>query len=230
MPDSKPTLVTLTHPRSPAAEAYRTLRANLSLSSLDHPLHTLVVTSAAPGEDKSIALANLAVAMAQGGQRVILVDADLRHPSLHELFGAPNERGLATLLEEQDALTAPPLAPVADVEHLQLLTSGPLPLDPAAQLGSKRMEEVIAALQKRADVVLFDAPPVLAATDAAVLGHEGGRRAARRAGRTHQPRPRPAGQRATGKSARPHRRRGAHPCAGRQIAGILAEARARSRR
>ena len=170
MPDSKSTLITLTHPRSPAAEAYRTLRANLSLSSPDHPLHTLVVTSAAPGEDKSITLANLAVAMAQGGQRVILVDADLRHPSLHELFDAPNERGLVTLLDEQDALTAPPLAPVADVERLQLLTSGPLPLDPAAQLGSARMDKVIAALQKQADVVLFDAPPVLTATDAAILG------------------------------------------------------------
>jgi non-specific protein-tyrosine kinase len=170
MPDSKPTLITLTHPRSPAAEAYRTLRANLSLFSTDRPLRTLVVTSAAPGEDKSITLANLAVAMAQGGQRVILVDADLRHPSLHELFDAPNERGLVTLLDEQDALTSPPLAPVAEVEHLQLLPSGPPPLDPAAQLGSARMDKVIAALQKQADVVLFDAPPVLTATDAAILG------------------------------------------------------------
>ena len=170
MPDFKPTLITLTHPRSPAAEAYRTLRANLSLSCADRPLHTLVVTSAAPGKDKSVALANLAVVMAQGGQRVILVDANLRHPSLHELFGAPNEHGLVTLLDEQDALTAPPLGPVAEVEHLQLLTSGPLPLDPAAQLGSARMDKVIAALQKQADLVLFDAPPVLAATDAAILG------------------------------------------------------------
>jgi non-specific protein-tyrosine kinase len=170
MPDSKSTLITLTHPRSAAAEAYRALRANLFLSCHEHPLHTLVITSAAPGEDKSTALANLAVAMAQGGQRVTLVDADLRRPSLHELFDAPNERGLTTLLDGQDALTAPPLAPVADVEHLQLLSSGPLLLDPAAQLGSRRMEEVIAALLKRADVLLFSAPPVLAAMDAVVLG------------------------------------------------------------
>jgi non-specific protein-tyrosine kinase len=169
MPDTS-SLITLTHPRSPAAEAYRALRANLFLSTLDHPLHTLVATSAAPDEDKSVALANLAVVMAQGGQRLVLVDADLRHPSLHELFGVPNERGLATLLDGQDAVTAPPLATVADIENLQLLTSGPLPLDPAAQLGSKRMEEVIAALQKRAEVVLLDAPPILVATDAVVLG------------------------------------------------------------
>jgi capsular exopolysaccharide synthesis family protein len=170
MPDPKSALITLTHPRSPAAEAYRALRANLSLSMLDHPLRTLVVTSVAPGEGKSSALANLAVTMAQGGQRVILVDADLRHPTLHELFGAPNERGLATLLDEQDPLTAPPFVPVAEVEHLQLLPSGPPPLDPAAQLGSPRMEKIIAALRQRADVMLFNAPPVLAATDAIVLG------------------------------------------------------------
>jgi len=170
MPDSKPTLITLTYPRSPAAEAYRALRANLALASPDLPLHTLVVTSAAPGEDKSTTLANLAIVMAQGGQRVILVDADLRRPSLHALFGVSNERGLTTLLDGQDALTAPPLAPVADTEHLYLLTSGPLPLDPAAQLGSRRMEEVIAALLKRADVLLMDAPPVLVAADAVMLG------------------------------------------------------------
>jgi len=170
MPDPKSLLVALTHARSPAAEAYRALRANLAMSGLDHPLRALVVTSAAPGEDPSITLANLAIVMAQGGQRVILVDADLRHPSLNELFGVPNERGLATLLDEQDALSAPPLTAIADVDGLQLLASGPSPLDPAAQLGSKRMEEVIAALLKRADVVLLDAPPVLAATDAVVLG------------------------------------------------------------
>jgi capsular exopolysaccharide synthesis family protein len=170
MPSPTHNLITLTHPHSPAAEAYRTLRANLAMSSSGHPLCALVVTSAAPGEDKSAALANLAIVIAQGGQHVILVDADLRHPSLHEIFGLPNERGLATVLNEQDALTAPPLAPIPDVENLELLTSGPLPLDPAAQLGSKRMEEAIAALQKRADVVLFAAPPVLGATDAVVLG------------------------------------------------------------
>ena len=170
MPESKPTLITLTHPRSPAAEAYRALRANLTMVSLDHPLRALVVTSVAPGEGKSTALANLAVVMAQGGQRVILADADLRHPSLHELFGVSNERGLTTVLDEQDALTAPPLTAIADVDGLQLLTSGPSPLDPAARLGSRRMEEIIAALQKRADVVLFDASPVLAATDAVMLG------------------------------------------------------------
>jgi len=108
--------------------------------------------------------------MAQGGQRVILVDADLRHPSLHEIFGAPNERGLTTLLDERDPLTAPPLLQVADVDYLQLLPGGPPPLDAAAQLGSRRMEDVITALKKRADLVLFGTPPILAAMDAIILG------------------------------------------------------------
>ena len=85
-------LITLTDPRSPAAEAYRTLRTNLTFAALDKPIETLLVTSAAPDEGKSIVLANLAVTMAQGERRTILVDADLRRPSLHEIFGVANER------------------------------------------------------------------------------------------------------------------------------------------
>ncbi len=163
-------LVTLTHPRSPAAEAYWTLRTNLYFSSLDHPLRTLVVTSPAPGEGKSAVLANLAVAMAQSEKRTIVVDADLRRPSLHELFGVPNERGLATMFVDQAAMADPPLAPIRGVEGLWLLPSGPLPPNPAELLSTQRMERVIETLTARADVVLFDAPPVVAVTDAAVLG------------------------------------------------------------
>jgi len=162
-------LITLADPRSPAAEAYRTLRTNLTFAALDKPIETLVVTSAAPGEGKSTSLANLAVTMAQGERRTILVDADLRRPSLHEILGLSNDRGLTTMFVEPQALRRPPLAET-DVENLLLLPSGPLPPNPADLLGSRRMEEVIAALRTRADMVLFDAPPVVAVTDAAVLG------------------------------------------------------------
>ena len=162
-------LITLTDPRSPAAEAYRALRTNLTFAALDKPIETLVVTSAAPGEGKSTTLANLAVTMAQGERRTILVDADLRQPKLHELFGVSNSRGLTTMFVEPDALRDPPLAQTA-VGNLLLLPSGPLPPNPADLLGSSRMEEVIAALRDRADVILFDAPPVVVVTDAAVLG------------------------------------------------------------
>jgi len=162
-------LITLTDPRSPAAEAYRTLRTNLTFAALDKPIETLVVTSAAPDEGKSTVLANLAVTMAQGERRVILLDADLRRPGLHEIFGSANERGLTTMIVEETALDDPPLIDVG-VGNLWLVPSGPLPPNPADILGSRRMEEAIAALKARADVVLIDAPPVVAVTDAVVLG------------------------------------------------------------
>lgn len=161
-------LITVTNPRSPISEAFRTLRTNLEFSSLDHPLHTMVVTTAASEEGKSITLANLAVIMAEGGKRVILVDCDLRRPALHDIFGVPNDEGLTTMLRDDAALNDPPLQEIG-IEGLSLLSSGPLPANPAVLLGSRRMREVIATLRERADLVLFDAPPVVAVTDAAVL-------------------------------------------------------------
>jgi non-specific protein-tyrosine kinase len=136
----QPNLITLTNPRSPAAEAYRTLRTNLYFSSLDRALESLVVTSAAPGDGKSTALSNLAVTMAQGEKRTILVDADLRQPSLHTLFGVGNNQGLTTMTVDESALAEPPLV-ATDVENLWLLPSGPLPPNPAEILGSRRMED-----------------------------------------------------------------------------------------
>lgn len=162
-------LITLTDPRSPAAEAYRTLRTNLTFAGLDKPIQSLLVTSAAPGDEKSTTLANLAVAMAQGERRTILVDADLRRPQLHQIFNVPNESGLTTLFVDPETLADPPLVET-DVDNLTLLPSGALPPNPADLLGSRRMEEIIAALRAQADVLLFDAPPVIAVSDAAVLG------------------------------------------------------------
>jgi non-specific protein-tyrosine kinase len=167
----QPKLITLTAPRSPAAEAYRTLRTNLYFSSLDQVLETLVVTSAAPGDGKSTTLSNLAVTMAQGERPTILVDADLRQPSLHTLFGVSNSEGLTTMAVDKGALSEPPLVD-SGVDNLWLLPSGPLPPNPAEILGSRRMEEIINALKSRADMLLFDAPPVIAVTDAAVLGNK----------------------------------------------------------
>lgn len=166
---SQPSLITLTDPRSPAAEAYRTLRTNIDFSGLDRSIHALLVTSVAPVAGKSLTLANLAVAMAQGDKRTILVDADLRRPTLHTLFGLNNDKGLTSLFIDAKGPIEPALKDVA-VPNLQVLTSGPLPPNPAELLGSQRMLDVIAALKQRADIVLFDAPPVIAVTDAAVLG------------------------------------------------------------
>lgn len=161
-------LITIANPKSPVAEAYRVLRTNIQFSSLDRPLRTLLITSAGSEEGKSTTLANLAVTFAQAGNEVVVVDSDLRRPSLHKLFGLPNEQGLTTfLLESPDQ--APPLQPT-HVERLRVLTSGPLPHNPSELLGSQRMEKAIAALRDLADLVLFDCPPVVAIADAAVLG------------------------------------------------------------
>jgi protein-tyrosine kinase len=161
-------LITVSEPRSPVSEAYRALRTNLDFASLDQTLKTLVVTSAGVGEGKSTTLANLAVVSAQAGRRVILVDADLRRPTLHQIFGLDNDTGLTTAMMDEVALASPPLQETG-IEGLSVLTSGPLPPNPAEVMGSRRMEEVIAVLTERADQVFFDTPPVVAVTDAAVL-------------------------------------------------------------
>lgn len=162
------TLITLTDPRSPVSEAYRTLRTNLEFFSLDEPIRTLVVTSPEPEEGKSTVLANLAVTLAQGGKRVILVDCDLRRPTQHTLFGLDNTTGLMTMMLDEAAQSDPPLHETS-VDGLQVLPAGPLPPNPAELLGSRRMKETMTILLEQADMLLFDAPPVLAVTDALVL-------------------------------------------------------------
>ncbi|MEW5717042.1 MAG: CpsD/CapB family tyrosine-protein kinase [Chloroflexota bacterium] len=166
--DRATTLITITNPRSPISEAYRTLRTNLEFTSLDKPIRSMVVTSASPEEGKSTTLANLAVAVAQAGRKVILVDCDLRRPSLHQIFDARNTPGFTDMMRDDALMSQPPLQETA-VPNLYLLPSGTLPPNPAELLGSRRMSEVIAALQQHAEMVLFDAPPVIAVTDAAVL-------------------------------------------------------------
>ncbi|MFN8595158.1 MAG: CpsD/CapB family tyrosine-protein kinase [Anaerolineae bacterium] len=166
---SQPSLITLTDPRSPAAEAYRTLRTNVYFAGLNHSIHTLLVTTVAPLEGKSMTVANLAVSMAQGDKRTILVDADLRRPALHTLFGLNNDKGLTSLFMDAKGPIEPAYKDVG-VPNLRVLTSGPLPPNPAEVLGAQRMLDVIEALKQAADIVLFDAPPVIAVTDATVLG------------------------------------------------------------
>lgn len=163
-----PTLITLTDPRSAAAEAYRTLRTNLMFTSVEKPIHTLVVSSPQANEDKSIALANLAVTLAQAGNKTILVDADLRASSQHDIWGIENH-GLTTMMIDDAALSNPPLV-ATEVDQLQVLPAGEDAPNPADLLSSKRMNEIIGVLKARATYVLFDAPPILAASDAALLG------------------------------------------------------------
>ena len=160
-------LITLTDPRSARSEAYRALRTNLSFYGLDEPLKTLVAAAPAPDEQMTKAVANLAVTMAQSGKRTILVDCDLRRPSLHTLFEAKNDVGVTEAVLDDSA--EPHLQNTA-IPNLRILTSGTKPPNPADLLGSGQMTRVIAHLTQQADFILFNAPPVAAVTDAAVLG------------------------------------------------------------
>lgn len=160
-------LITYSNPRSPIAEAYRQLRTNIQFSSLDKPLRSLVVTSTSPEEGKSTTLANLAITIAQTGTKVILADCDLRRPTIHSIFGLENSSGLTTLILDYSSRQMP--LQESGVANLRILPSGPLPPNPSELLGSRRMGEVIDLLKSEADIVLFDSPPVIAVTDAAIL-------------------------------------------------------------
>ncbi len=161
-------LITLTDPGSLAAEAYRTLRTNIEFSGVDEHLQTLLVTSPAPAEDKSITLANLAVAMADGDRPVILVDVDLRRPMQHTIFNLANEQGFTDLFRDEALFNDPPLQSVPQTS-LQVLTSGSLPPIPGQLLASKKMKTVVNRLGEMADIVIFDAPPVITVNDASLL-------------------------------------------------------------
>jgi capsular exopolysaccharide synthesis family protein len=138
---------------------------------VDEPLRTLVVTSANPSEGKTTTLANLGVVMAQAGNQVVLVDTDLRRSMLHKKFEVPNREGLTNaLLEDEPVLDG--WLQETEIENLRVLTSGPLPPNPSELLGSQKMRKLIERLKDEADVILFDAPPVLMLSDASVLALE----------------------------------------------------------
>ncbi len=160
-------LLTRFNSHSHLAEAFRILRTNIHFSTLDKPVRTLLLTSTGPGEGKSTVSANLAIAMAQAGNRCILVDADLRKPAQHKIFGVTNRTGLTNLLLGQKTLEEV-LQPTS-VSGLRLMVSGPLPPNPAELLGSEAMQKIIAALKEEAESVIFDAPPAVAFSDTAVL-------------------------------------------------------------
>lgn len=160
-------LVTVTEPQSSSAEAYRTLRTNLIFSQSVRTLRSIVVTSASPGEGKTTTAANLAVSFAQQGMRVLIVDCDLRRARLHKMFGVPREPGLSEMIIGRETIDSA----VRDtaVPGLYVLTSGLLPPNPAEMLGGPRMRSVLDSLLEAFDLVIVDSPPLLAASDAAIL-------------------------------------------------------------
>ncbi len=162
-------LITLTDPRSPAAEAYRTLRANLMHLNAVKPVTAFLVTSAANADDKSIAVANLAATYALAGHKTVLIDGDLRKPSQHDIWGVENGPGLAALLTDERLMADPPLIQTS-VENLSLLPSGVFAGSPSDLFANRRLLDALGILRARAHYVIFDAPPVLAFSDAALLG------------------------------------------------------------
>lgn len=165
---SKPVVVSLTEPTSVRAEAYRTLRTSVQFMSLDRPMRTIQVTSPLAREGKTTTAANLGVALARAGQRVVILDCDLRKPRLATFFELENERGFTSVLLGDCPLSAA-LQRVRDVPNLAILSAGPLPPNPSELLSGRRTVEVLVALQATADVVIIDSPPLLPVTDAVVL-------------------------------------------------------------
>ena len=161
-------LATLLYPRSPAAEGFRHIRTAIEFASTGAPIRSLLVTSAMPRDGKTTLAANLAVAFAQAGRSVCLVDADLRQPQVHSFFGLTNAVGLSDLLKSE-GMTFNSVTSPTEVENLRVLTSGPVPGNPAELVASARMRAVVDSLLLNVDMIIMDSPPLQAVTDAAIL-------------------------------------------------------------
>ncbi len=153
--------------KSPIAEAYRTLRTNLQFSKLDSELKMILFTSTGPGEGKSTTASNTAVALAQSGKKVVIIDCDLRKPVQHKIFQKSNQIGLTNILVGSMHLSD--VIHKTEVPSVNLITSGPIPPNPSELLGFAKMNKLLEILKQEFDYVIIDAPPVLAVTDACVL-------------------------------------------------------------
>jgi receptor protein-tyrosine kinase len=161
-------LVILVKPEDVAAEAYRTLRTNLLYAFADNPPKVIVVSSPGPEEGKSTTCANLAVALAQAGKEVLIIDGDLRAPVLHKYFGLRNVHGLVSVLTQQCNLEEAWHELTSELKELKILTAGPVPYNPTELLSSQRFAEFAGWVREDFDYILFDAPPVGLSSDAAI--------------------------------------------------------------
>jgi len=163
-------LIVLNNPKSPVTEAYRSIRTNLNFMSPDKPLKTLIVTSSAAAEGKSLTLVNLALSIAQNGKQVIIIDADLRKPMQHKFFEMTNFNGLSSILTGE--ISFDEALRETSVEGVSLISTGVIPPNPAELLASRKMEEILKRAHEEADMVLIDTPPVIAVTDASILANK----------------------------------------------------------
>ncbi|HZJ76120.1 MAG TPA: CpsD/CapB family tyrosine-protein kinase [Oscillospiraceae bacterium] len=160
-------LIVHTNPKSPISEAYRTLRTNIQFSSLDKPVKTIVITSAGPGEGKTTSATNLAITMAYSGSKVLLVDADLRKPVLHRIFGISNQFGLTSVLVSE--LNYKERILPTYIEGLEILPVGVIPPNPSELLASNKMKQLLSEAREDYDFILIDTPPAAVVTDASIL-------------------------------------------------------------
>ena len=153
-------------PKSVAAEAYRVLRTNIQYSSFDKEIKKILVTSSEPGEGKSTTAGNLALAYSQDEKKTLIIDCDLRKPSLHKKFRISNNVGLSDVVLDNSKISK---SIVKYTDNLHILPSGKVPPNPSEMLGSKSMERLLNELSEIYDVVILDTPPVHAVTDAQIL-------------------------------------------------------------
>ncbi|WP_214766964.1 MULTISPECIES: CpsD/CapB family tyrosine-protein kinase [unclassified Exiguobacterium] len=159
-------LITITQPKSPIAEQYRTIRTNIEFMAVDKEIQVILITSATQSEGKSTTSSNLAVAYAQQGKKVLIIDTDMRRPTVHYTFKVANGLGLSSLLTRQAELEKAVLP--TKVDNLSILTAGPIPPNPAELLSSRSMENLMLQLREEYDVIILDAPPLLQVADSRI--------------------------------------------------------------
>lgn len=161
-------LITLTKPSSVISEQFKTIRTNIQFSIFDKEIKTIAVTSDSVGAGKSTIAANLAISFSMQGKKVILIDSDMRKPTIHQFFEFSNQDGLTSLLTDR-SIDFKNMVHHTEIENLFILTSGIIPPNPSELLASKRMDELLVELEKEYDLVIFDLPPVMVVTDAQIM-------------------------------------------------------------
>ncbi|MFJ8526843.1 CpsD/CapB family tyrosine-protein kinase [Bacillus sp. NPDC094106] len=163
-------LIAHQQPKSPISEQYRNIRTNIEFAAVDTNFQSLIVTSANSGEGKTITAANMAVVFAQQGKKVLLIDADMRKPALHQMFQVDNIFGLTNVLTQSKHFEM--CIQKTSVDNLHFLSCGPIPPNPAELLGSKSMQELLTQAYSMYDLVIIDMPPILAVTDAQIMANQ----------------------------------------------------------
>ncbi|WP_034549875.1 CpsD/CapB family tyrosine-protein kinase [Carnobacterium funditum] len=161
-------LVTLTKPSSVISEQFKTIRTNIQFSIFDKEIKTIAITSDMMSAGKSTVAANLAITFSMQGKKVVLIDSDMRKPTIHHFFNLSNRDGLTSLLTDR-AIKLSNMIHHTGIENLFILTSGIIPPNPSELLASKRMDELLVELETEFDLIIFDLPPVMAVTDAQIM-------------------------------------------------------------